>query len=241
MYILRYNTDATIKVGPVVSAGDGVTLMTGIGYELSAAKLTKNGNAFATRSNLVNLSATHDSNQPGYFNLPISAVDLSTYGNLRIAYNGTNCVPLWEDCWIMTSAAYDYNFGTSAINVNLSTWLSQAPNALVNGYMASDLYAINGNIPNLHRFGFGVSHVLSATITSASFAPTSTQFEVSGLPTLGNINNLNGRTIYWNDGTLNEFKTSVFSLTDQGSGIYRVTIAPAAPTLPVNSNKISII
>lgn len=241
MYILRYNTDSTIKVGPLVSAGDGVTLMTGMGYDLSAARLTKNSNTFATRSNYINLSATHDSVQSGYFNLPISATDLLTYGNLRVAYSGPNCVPLQEDCWVMSTAAYDSNFGASAINVNLATWLGVAPNALNNGLVESTMMRLNGSISNLEKFTYGVSHVLSATVTSASFAPTTSTFDVSGIPVLGNVNNLNNRTLYWRTGVLNEFKTNIFSLADQGGGVYRVTITPSAPTLPVNSDRIDII
>lgn len=243
MYILRYNTDSTIKIGPLVSAGDGVTIVTGLGYDLSAARVSKNGGAFALRSNYSNLSATHDVNQNGYFNLGISASDLSTLGNLRVAYTGptSTCVPLWEDCWVMTSGTYDAYFSTSALNVNVTTWLGSTPNALNSGFVPSNLGQINSSTVELHKFIMGASHVLSATVTSANFTPTTTQFEVSGLPTLGNVNNLNGRAIYWRSGVLNEFKSTLYALTDQGGGVYRVTISPAAPTLPVNSDTINVI
>lgn len=218
-FFLKQSTTVTIDFGPILSAGDGVTECVNLGFDLSAVRVIKNGATSKQKDSAT--SATHSGN--AYFAVELSATDTDTLGALRVYYrNPTICLPVWEDFVIITSAVWNSLFGNSVLPV--------------------DMTKLNGSAFDLQKFHQGAAHVLSASVTSASFTPTSTQFEVSGFyPALGNSSNLNGRSIYWRTGNLNEYRTNIVSMSDQGSGVYRITVSSPTPTLPVHTDTINVV
>ena len=100
-----------IKLGPFVSPTDGITTYTSaIAY--ASVKLSKNGNALASKANTTNTS--HDAD--GYHLVPLDSGDVDTVGRLRLEVAGSagNYLPVWDDFVVLSQALFDWLFGATA-------------------------------------------------------------------------------------------------------------------------------
>ena len=141
MIILKQSTAATVKLGPFVDDSDGVTVEDGLTADitktLSAVQLSKNGAALAVTSSLQGVA---DAGAPydalGYYNISLDATDTATLGRLKIACNITGALPVWQDCWVVTEAAYNALVGGA------SGWAVQTYTATVGGVATEGIHCM---------------------------------------------------------------------------------------------------
>lgn len=113
MIILKQNTVATVKAGPFVDDTDGVTVEDELTIANVDVKLSKNGGALAAANSVQGTgNAAYDDN--GYYAINLNATDTNTLGNLRIAINYLGALPVWEDCLVVTEAAWNALVGITA-------------------------------------------------------------------------------------------------------------------------------
>jgi hypothetical protein len=103
MKYLRANTAATAVIGPFVDSTDGVTPETALTINQAAVRVTKNGGAFAAKSDAT--AATHMEN--GYYSVPLNATDTNTAGRLRVAVAAAGALPVWEDYSVLPAQVFD--------------------------------------------------------------------------------------------------------------------------------------
>ena len=105
MRFLKDSTYSLVSIGPIVSAGDGITPVTDVALsavdnafiikEGGTSKITISGNDF-----------THIGG--GIYNIAISAGDSDTLGKLRLYINDTDSfLPFWEDFMVLPENVYD--------------------------------------------------------------------------------------------------------------------------------------
>lgn len=103
MPVLRQSTSITITMGPYLDNVDGNTERTGLTIAQANVRLSKNGGAYAQKSDTN--SATHQ--EMGNYSIPLNATDTGTPGRLRVYTHPTSSLPVWSDFLIMTSNAYE--------------------------------------------------------------------------------------------------------------------------------------
>lgn len=112
MIILKQSTAASVKAGPFVDDTDAVTVEDALTIAKADVKLSKNGSALtAAHSDQGTGNAAYDEN--GYYDIDLDATDTNTLGNLRIAINYLGALPVWEDCEVITQAAWNARFGVT--------------------------------------------------------------------------------------------------------------------------------
>ncbi len=115
MILLKQSTAATIKVGPFLSNTDGDTEKTALAIAQADIRLSKNGNAFAQSHNAA--GATHD--EKGNYAVPLDATDTNTVGRLRIHIHVATALAVWENCFVLPAAIYDWLTGAATLGVDL--------------------------------------------------------------------------------------------------------------------------
>lgn len=106
MILLKQSTVTTVKVGPFVDDTDAVTVEDALTIANTDVKLSKNGSALtAAHATQGTGNAAYDEN--GYYDIDLDATDTGELGNLRITINYIGALPVWEDCLVVTAAAYD--------------------------------------------------------------------------------------------------------------------------------------
>jgi hypothetical protein len=119
MKILRQSTEQVVQFGPMVDAGDGVTLETGLATAMDNAttglRVSKDGAAFADRN-----SATAPSyDAMGCYRITLSATDTNTVGLLRVIFEeAATCAPHWEDYLVVDANWFDAATGADLLEVN---------------------------------------------------------------------------------------------------------------------------
>jgi hypothetical protein len=103
MIWLRQSTAVTIEVGPFVDSTDSFTPETALTIPQADVRLSKNGGAFAQKSDTG--SATHMEN--GYYAVPLNATDTNTLGRLRLHITEPGALPVWETVMVVPAAIYD--------------------------------------------------------------------------------------------------------------------------------------
>jgi hypothetical protein len=110
MILLRQSTASqTVKLGPFVSASDGVTLMDSLTINAADILLSKGGAALAAKNSG---GGTYDT--AGYYTITLDATDSSTVGPLQIACNMTGALPVFMDMQVIEEAAYDALYASGA-------------------------------------------------------------------------------------------------------------------------------
>ena len=129
MPFLKQSTAQTIRFGPCLDKGDGVTEETALTLAQADMRLSKDGGAFAQKSAAGN--ATHDSD--GWYSTALSTTDTGTVGELILnVHQPANMLPVWLRWWVLEEAIYDALFGASAAGfdanqrVDLGEWLGTA-------------------------------------------------------------------------------------------------------------------
>jgi len=124
MFYLRGSTAATILMGPFVSNVDGDTEA----FPLLVAAdiwLSKNG---------ASTSSKWDSTDPlqdnfGFYRVTLGAYDTDTIGTLKVVTHKTGCLPVWQDCMVLSPYCYDtFIAATQIIDVNVTQIDGQATN-----------------------------------------------------------------------------------------------------------------
>lgn len=124
---IKQSTASTIKLGPFLDDTDGKTPETGLTISQADIRLSKNGGAFAQSNNTA--GATHNEN--GYYDVPLNTTDTNTLGTLRVAVSESGALPVWQDFMVVPANVWDSMFGSSALNVNVSTMSSAAVDAIL--------------------------------------------------------------------------------------------------------------
>ena len=63
--------------------------------------------------------------------VPLNATDTNTLGTLRVAVFETGALPVWQDFMVVPANVWDSMFGSSALNVNVSTISSAAVDSIL--------------------------------------------------------------------------------------------------------------
>ena len=116
--------------------------------------------------------------------------------------------------------------GVQADTDNLQTRL---PTALINGRMLSDVEAINDNTTAAVSLGRSAATIVSGTVDTTAFTPTTTEFEADDVTTAA-TDHYKGRTLIVTSGTLALQATSIsaYSLVG-GRGRFTVVALTAGP------------
>lgn len=111
--ILRQATAVTLTMGPALDNTDGVTAETGLS---PTVYVSKNGAAQAARNSASAISHDRD----GYYRVPLSATDTDTLGHTRVQFtDAATHLPVWEDCEVWTTNAWDTFYSTDRLDVNV--------------------------------------------------------------------------------------------------------------------------
>jgi len=111
MPFLRQSTIQTVRFGPFLDAGDGVTEETGETITPALRRLSKDGAAFAATSDASN--AVHDSD--GWYSADFTVADTDTVGELILNVQvPANHLPVWMRWWVIEETVYDRLFGAAA-------------------------------------------------------------------------------------------------------------------------------
>jgi hypothetical protein len=97
---LKQSATPTIVLGPFLGATDGVTAQAAAG---PVPKLSKNGAAFAARSDATSIA--HMEN--GYYTCVLNATDTNTLGVLAVGATGTASLPVRQDYLVVTADEWD--------------------------------------------------------------------------------------------------------------------------------------
>ena len=124
---IKQSTASTVKLGPFLDDTDGKTPETGLTISQADIRISKNGGAFAQSNNTA--GATHNEN--GYYDVPLNTTDTNTLGTFRVAVSKSGALPVWEDFMVVPANVWDSMFGSSVLNVNVSTMSSGAVDSIL--------------------------------------------------------------------------------------------------------------
>lgn len=158
MFPLKQSTATTIRVGPFVDAGDGVTFEDALTIQKADVRLSKNGGDFAAASQDQGASdagAVYD--ESGHYIIELDTDDTDTLGPLRIFIAKSGALPVWLDCIVLPENAFDAAVGgTGTLEVTTVAFADSASDA-VSGIadligepdtdLASDIEAIGDRLP----------------------------------------------------------------------------------------------
>lgn len=149
MPLLRQSTIQTIRFGPFLDAGDGVTEEVALTITQALRRISKDGGDFAQSGETGN--STHDEN--GWYFDDLTAADTDTVGELifYVADPATH-LPVWLRWYVVEESIYDAIYAASAAGfdangrVDLGLWVGVAPNALNSGRVDSLVGAMAANV-----------------------------------------------------------------------------------------------
>lgn len=141
MPFLRQSTVQTIRFGPFLDAGDGVTEETALTITQALRRLSKDGGAFAQSSHIGN--SVHDSD--GWYSDDLDATDTATVGELILnVQDPANHLPVWMRWWVLTQAVYDAIYGAAAAGPLQSTVAGRTLDVNAAGEAGLDLANVSG-------------------------------------------------------------------------------------------------
>lgn len=101
---LRLGTATTFRAGPFLDSTDGNSHEAGLTLAQSDIQISKAGGAFASTSD-ASPTTTYDS--VGHYQLPLTATDTNTLGNMRVYVNVSGALPVWHDFTVIPAVVYD--------------------------------------------------------------------------------------------------------------------------------------
>ncbi len=111
MPFLRQSTIQTIRFGPFLDAGDGVTPETVLTITQALRRISKDGGDFAQSGEAGN--STHD--ESGWYFDDLTAVDTNTVGELILSVEtSATHLAVWHKYWVIEEAVYDAIYGAAA-------------------------------------------------------------------------------------------------------------------------------
>jgi hypothetical protein len=217
MRLLLAGGTPTIVLGPFVDDADGKTAETGLTIAQAAVRLSKNGGAFAQKSDAS--ACTHM--EAGYYACPLNATDLNAAGVLTVAVAASGALPVRQDYTVLLAAAY---------------------NALVAGTgngIRGDIAAINGSTSGAARLALGANAAVPGTVDTTAFTPSATAFECDDITTAA-ADVYNGRILLITSGT---YAGTATTITDYAlvSGRGRFTVDSLGSNVPANDVTILIL
>lgn len=108
MIYLKQSTAATIKLGPFVDSGDGVTAETGLTIQKADVRLSKNGGnmaAAAADQGESDAGAAHD--ELGYYDISLGTGDTDTLGRLKVMVSESGALPVWAEYEVVPANVFD--------------------------------------------------------------------------------------------------------------------------------------
>lgn len=122
MIYLKQSTAATIKLGPFVDSGDGVTAETGLTIQKADVRLSKNGGnmaAAAADQGESDAGAAHD--ELGYYDISLGTGDTDTLGRLKVMVSESGALPVWAEYEVVPANVFDSIVaGTDLLDANAS-------------------------------------------------------------------------------------------------------------------------
>jgi hypothetical protein len=107
MKLLKYESSTEIiMLGPVVKSSDGHSRSTALSLTTAPAiRVSKQGSTFVNRDDTGAVTARYGA----YYTIPLSTVDVGTYGILRVALQtSSGRLPCWEDYHVVSDAAFEF-------------------------------------------------------------------------------------------------------------------------------------
>lgn len=108
---LKQSTVVTLKIGPFLDDGDGVTAETALTIEDSDVRLSKNAGNMAAKTEAT--TCTHD--ELGYYDCPVDATDTGTLGRLQLMVKMAGATPVWHDYTVVAADTFDLLYGTGIV------------------------------------------------------------------------------------------------------------------------------
>lgn len=111
MLFLKQSTSETLKIGPYVDSGDGVSPETGLTINNTDILLSKNGVSLTSKNSG---GGTHDQN--GWYTITLDATDTNTVGKLQLSSYISGALPVFADFIVLEEEIYDmwFNSGITA-------------------------------------------------------------------------------------------------------------------------------
>ena len=111
---LKQSTATTLILGPFVDESDAKTAETGLTLSQADVRLSKNGGAFAQKSD----SGTCSHLENGHYACGLNATDTNTLGRLRVAVHEAGALPVWLDLEVVPANVWDSLFGADRLQVH---------------------------------------------------------------------------------------------------------------------------
>lgn len=198
MRLLKQSTATTLLLGPFVDSTDGVTAETALTISQADVLLWKEGGTTLAQKNEAT-TCTHRSN--GLYTCPINTTDTNTLGLLSVNVAASGALPVRHDYTVVPANVYDsLVLGTDIVDVSVTQWNGTAvatPDtaghpkvtvksgtgtgeiSLTSGVAAVNATQIGGNSTAATNLSASARGIVTGTVDTAGFTPTTTQFEAS--------------------------------------------------------------
>jgi len=103
--LLKQSTAYTFQLGPFVDSTDGVTPETSLTIAATDVDVSKNGGAFADKSDATALTSTGDSQ--GYYDCVLDTTDTGTLGKLEVRCYVSGALPVLRVFQVVPAHVYD--------------------------------------------------------------------------------------------------------------------------------------
>lgn len=100
---LKQSTAVTVKLGPFVDSGDGVSAETSLTISQGDVRLSKNGGDIAQKHD--DTALAHD--ELGLYDCELDATDTNTLGILRLDIQESGALPVWAEFMVLPANVYD--------------------------------------------------------------------------------------------------------------------------------------
>lgn len=170
MPYLRQSTVQTIRFGPFLDAGDGVTEEVALTITQALRRISKDGGAFAQSAHTGN--SVHDSD--GWYNDDLDATDTNTVGELilNVQVPATH-LPVWMRWWVLEEAIYDLLFGAAATGLVTLAAVTHTGATVPTVTTLTNLPSIPANwltAAGINADAITAAKVAAGTIDAATFA-----------------------------------------------------------------------
>ena len=156
MKYLRQSTATTVLLGGFVDPDDGKTPETALTIAQADVQLSKNGGAAAQKNDAA--SCTHIVS--GHYACALNTTDTATVGRLRIIVAVADALPHWEDYTVLTQAAYDAMYdssapgpvtvaGPSAVDIRTEIDSNSTMLATIDGRIDTEITSIIGHLTDI--------------------------------------------------------------------------------------------
>lgn len=123
MILLKQSTAVTKVIGRFVDSTDGVTPETALTISQADVRLSKNGGAFAQKSDTG--SCTHM--EAGFYACSLNSTDTGTLGILTLAVNESGAAPVQHEYMVVPANVYDSLVGGSDyLQADVANWNNAA-------------------------------------------------------------------------------------------------------------------